>query len=54
MTVGLAYTLEVRGRLAEAAEHADAAVEAARLLGNDQMLCFALTADAWVSAVRAS
>ena len=52
MTVGLAYTLEVRGRLAEAAEHADAAVEAARLLGNDQMLCFALTADAWVSAVR--
>jgi DNA-binding NarL/FixJ family response regulator len=52
MTVGLAYTLEVRGRLAEAAEHADAAVEAARLLGNDQMLCFALTSDAWVSAVR--
>jgi len=52
MTVGLAYTLEVRGRLAEAAEHADAAVEAARLLGNDQMLCFALTVDAWVSAVR--
>ena len=52
MTVGLAYTLEVRGRLAEAAEHADAAVEGARLLGNDQMLCFALTADAWVSAVR--
>ena len=33
MTVGLAYALEVRGRLAEAAEHADAAVEGARLLG---------------------
>jgi DNA-binding CsgD family transcriptional regulator len=27
-------------------------VEAARLLGNRQMLCFALTADAWVNAVR--
>ncbi|HEX6022329.1 MAG TPA: AAA family ATPase, partial [Solirubrobacter sp.] len=54
MTVGLAYACEVRGRLAEAAEHADAAVEAARLLGNDQMLCFALTADAWVSAQRGS
>ena len=52
MTIGLAHALEVRGRLAEAAEHADAAVEAARLLGNRQMLCFALTADAWVSALR--
>src|SRR4051795_6962938 len=52
MTIGLAHALEVRGRLAEAAEHAEAAVEAARLLGNRQMLCFALTADAWVSAVR--
>ena len=49
MTIGLAHALEVRGRLAEAAEHADAAVEGARLWGNDQMLCFALTADAWVS-----
>ncbi len=52
MTIGLAHTLEVRGRLAEAAEHADAAVEGARLWGNRQMLCFALTADAWVSALR--
>ena len=52
MTIGLAHALEVRGRLAEAAEHADAAVEGARLWGNDQMLCFALTADAWVSALR--
>src|SRR4051812_286251 len=52
MTIGLAHSLEVRGRLAEAAEHADAAVEAARLLGNRQMLCFALTADAWVNAIH--
>ena len=52
MTIGLAHALEVRGRLAEAAEHADAAVEGARLWGNDQMLCFALTADAWVCALR--
>ena len=36
----------------EAAEHADAAVDGARLWGNNQMLCFALTADAWVSALR--
>ncbi len=52
MTIGLAHALEVRGRLDEAAEAADAAVEGARLWGNDQMLCFALTADAWVSALR--
>src|SRR4051812_17592883 len=52
MTIGLAHALEVRGRLAEAAEHADAAVDGARLWGNNQMLCFALTADAWVGALR--
>jgi DNA-binding CsgD family transcriptional regulator len=52
MTIGLAHALEVRGRLAEAAEHSAAAVEGARLWGNPQMLCFALTADAWISAVR--
>ena len=52
MTIGLAHALEVRGRLAEAAEAADAAVEGARLWGNRQALCFALTADAWVSALR--
>src|SRR4029079_15906151 len=52
MTIGLAPALEVRGRLSEAAEAADAAVEGARLWGNRQMLCFALTADAWVSALR--
>ena len=38
--------------MTEAAEAADAAVEGARLWGNRQMLCFALTADAWVSALR--
>jgi DNA-binding NarL/FixJ family response regulator len=52
MTIGLAHALEVRGRLDEAAEHAESAVDGARLWGNDQMLCFALTADAWVSALR--
>ncbi len=52
MTIGLAHSLEVRGRLSEAAEHAAAAVEGARLWGNPQMLCFALTADAWISALR--
>jgi ATP/maltotriose-dependent transcriptional regulator MalT len=52
MTIGLAHALEVRGRLGEAAEHAEAAVEGARLRGNPQMLCFALTADAWISALR--
>ncbi|WP_037412152.1 ATP-binding protein [Candidatus Solirubrobacter pratensis] len=52
MTIGLAHSLEVRGRLGEAAEHAEAAVEGARLWGNPQMLCFALTADAWISALR--
>ena len=52
MTIGLAHSLEVRGRLAEAADHAGAAVEGARLWGNPQMLCFALTADAWISALR--
>ena len=52
MTIGLAHALEVRGRLSEAADAADAAVEGARLWGNRQALCFALTADAWVSALR--
>jgi DNA-binding CsgD family transcriptional regulator/tetratricopeptide (TPR) repeat protein len=52
MTIGLAHALEVRGRLHEAAELAEAAVEGARLWGNRQMLCFALTADAWVSALK--
>ena len=50
MMVGLAHALETRGRLAEAAETADAAVEAARLAGNRQLVGFALVADAWTAA----
>jgi DNA-binding CsgD family transcriptional regulator len=50
MMVGLAHALEVRGRLAEAAETADAAVESARLAGNRQLVGFALVADAWTAA----
>ncbi len=50
MTVGLAHALETRGRLAEAAETAEAAVEAARLAGNRQVIGFALVAEAWTAA----
>ncbi len=50
MMVGLAHALETRGRLAEAAETADAAVEAARLAGNRQVVGWALVADAWTAA----
>ena len=50
MMVGLAHALETRGRLAEAAETADAAVEAARLAGNRQLVGWALVADAWTAA----
>ena len=50
MMVGLAHALETRGRLAEAAETADAAVEAARLAGNRQLIGWALVADAWMAA----
>jgi DNA-binding CsgD family transcriptional regulator len=50
MMVGLAHALETRGRLEEAAETADAAVEAARLSGNRQLVGFALVADAWTAA----
>jgi DNA-binding CsgD family transcriptional regulator len=50
MMVGLAHALETRGHLAEAAETADAAVEAARLSGNRQLVGFALVADAWTAA----
>ena len=51
MTIGLAHALEVRGRLGEAVEHAEAAVDGARLAGNPQVLCWALTAKAWISAL---
>ena len=50
MMVGLAHALETRGRLAEAAETADAAVEAARLAGNRQLIGWALVAEAWTAA----
>jgi DNA-binding CsgD family transcriptional regulator len=50
MQVGLAHALETRGRLAEAAETADAALEAARLAGNRQLIGWALVADAWMAA----
>jgi DNA-binding CsgD family transcriptional regulator len=50
MTVGLAHALETRGRLAEAAETADGAVEAARLAGNRQLVGFALVANALTAA----
>jgi DNA-binding CsgD family transcriptional regulator len=52
MQVGLAHALETRGRLLEAVETADAAVEAARLAGNPQMVAFALVADAWMAAAQ--
>jgi DNA-binding NarL/FixJ family response regulator len=50
MTVGLAHALETRGRLVEAAETADGAVEAARLAGNRQLVGFALVANALTAA----
>ena len=50
MMVGLAHALETRGRLAEAAETAEAAVEAARLAGNRQVIGFALVAETWTAA----
>ncbi len=51
MTIGLAHSLEVRGRLAEAVELAEAAVDGARLAANPQTLCWALTAQAWITAL---
>ncbi len=50
MMVGLAHALETRGHLSEAAETADAALEAARLAGNRQLVGWALVADAWTAA----
>lgn len=49
--VGLAFALEVRGRLAEALEMAESAVEAARLTDNPQMTSFALLAETWTAAM---
>jgi DNA-binding CsgD family transcriptional regulator/tetratricopeptide (TPR) repeat protein len=51
MTIGLAHACEVTGRIRAGLEHAEAAVEAARLAGNRQVLCWALTAEAWIAAI---
>jgi DNA-binding NarL/FixJ family response regulator len=51
MMVGLAHALETRGRLAEALEQAEGAVEAARLSGNRQVTGWALVAEAWITGV---
>jgi DNA-binding NarL/FixJ family response regulator len=51
MMVGLAHALEVRGRLREARETAEDAVEAARPTGNRQITSFALVAEGWISAM---
>ncbi|MDX6719569.1 MAG: hypothetical protein QOJ63_1823 [Solirubrobacteraceae bacterium] len=49
--VALAFALEIRGRLMEALEIAESAVEAARLAGNAQMTSFALLAETWTAAM---
>jgi DNA-binding NarL/FixJ family response regulator len=51
MMVGLAHALEVRGRLAEALDTAEGAVEAARLAGNPQLMSWALVAEGWIAAM---
>jgi DNA-binding CsgD family transcriptional regulator len=50
MMVGLAHGLEVRGRIAEALDMVEGAVEAARLSGNRQILSWALVGEGWVAA----
>jgi DNA-binding CsgD family transcriptional regulator len=51
MAIGLAHAYEVTGRARRGLEQAEAAVEAARLSGNRQVLCWALTAEAWIAAI---
>ena len=51
MMVGLAHALETRGRLAEALDTIEGAVEAARLSGNRQILSWALVGEGWVAAI---
>lgn len=51
MAIGLAHAYEVTGRPRTGLEEAEAAVEAARLSGNRQVLCWALTAEAWIAAI---
>ena len=51
MAIGLAHAYEVTGRPRAGLDQAEAAVEAARLSSNSQVLCWALTAEAWISAI---
>ncbi|HEY6759593.1 MAG TPA: helix-turn-helix transcriptional regulator, partial [Baekduia sp.] len=51
MAIGLAHAYEVTGRLRAALDLVDGAVEAGRLSGNRQVLCWALTAEAWIAAI---
>jgi DNA-binding NarL/FixJ family response regulator len=51
MAIGLAHAYEVTGRVRAGLEQAEAAVEAARLSGNRQVLCWALTAEAWIASI---
>ena len=51
MAIGLAHSYEVTGQPRSGLDQAEAAVEAARLSSNSQVLCWALTAEAWISAI---
>ena len=51
MAIGLAHAHEVTGRPRLGLDQAEATVEAARLSGNSQVLCWALTAEAWIAAI---
>ncbi len=51
MAIGLAHAFEVIGRPRAGLDQVEAAVEAARLSGNRQVLCWALTAEAWIAAI---
>jgi DNA-binding NarL/FixJ family response regulator len=51
MMVGLTHALETRGRLAEAKDTVEGAVEAGRLSGNRQVLSWALVGEGWVAAI---
>ena len=51
MAIGLAHAHEVTGRPRAGLDQAEAAVEAARLSSNSQVLCWALTAEAWIAAI---
>ena len=51
MAIGLAHSYEVTGQPRSGLDQAEAAVEAARLSSNSQVLCWALTAEAWIAAI---